>query len=91
MPPRQNESLQDNTASIRSAVAVNPGGGNVVLNRISRGIYIGTAGNLAVQFADDPDAGSVVLVGLAVGVWHPMQVQRILQSGSTAGSVLVGY
>lgn len=90
MAPRPGESTSDIT-SIKRAAAVDVSGADASLASPSRGIYIGATGNLAVQFVGDKDADSVVLVGLAAGVWHPMQVQKILQTGTTATSIVVGY
>lgn len=91
MAPRSGEANGNINAGIQSAVSVNPAGGDVALARISRAIYVGASGALTVQFAGDGDAATVTLTGLAAGVWHPMQVQKLLQSGTTATGVLVGY
>ncbi len=89
MAPRSGEALQDNTAGIKSVQAINVGGGDVTLTRVSRGIYVGASGNITVQFVSDNS--SVTLVGLAAGVWHPMQVQAVLQSGTTATGIFAGF
>jgi hypothetical protein len=90
MAPRPSETTSDVTG-IKSALAVNPAAGNVVLDRVSRAIYVGATGNIVVQFAADKDSETVTIVGLAAGVWHPMQVQRIMQTGTTATGVVVGF
>lgn len=90
MAARQGESIGDNTAGIRSAVAVTPADATE-LPRITRGIFLGGAGNVAVIFADDPDAGAVTLTGLAAGVWHPMQVRRVMLTNTTATLILAGF
>lgn len=59
------------------------------LPRVTRGVYVGASGNLTVQFAGD--AGNVTLVGIAAGVWHPMQIQQIISATTTATGILVGY
>jgi hypothetical protein len=89
MAARAAESMQDNTAGIKSAAAVDVSGGNITLSRITRGIYIGASGNISVIFADDNSV--VTLVGLAAGMWHPMQVQQINQTGTTATGIFAGY
>ena len=88
MAARAGETTSDMT-SIKSAEAITPASGNVVLTRISRGLYVGVTGNVSVVFAGDN--ATTLLVGLAAGVWHPMQVQEVKQSGTTATSVVVGY
>lgn len=89
MANRASEALNDNTASIKKAAAVDVSGGNVALTSITRAIYVGVSGNLEVIFAGDTT--SVVLVGLAAGVWHPMQVQQINQAATDADEILAGY
>jgi hypothetical protein len=90
MAPRPAEANMDVNAGIMQAQAIDYSGGNVVLPRITRGVYIGSAStNLAVVFAGD--SAAVTLVGLAPGIWHPMQIQQVNQTNSTATGVLVGY
>lgn len=91
MAAKSGEALAQYDASISSAAAVDVSSTDATLGRITRGIYIGASGNLAVQFVGDADAASVTLVGLAAGVWHPMQVQKILHTGTTATGIVVGY
>jgi hypothetical protein len=92
MAARAGESNQDVNAGIKRAIAVDYSGGDVSLVSITRGVYLGTAGNLAVVFADQPDSASVILTNLAAGIWHPMQIQKVLQTGSTASlGVFAGY
>lgn len=91
MAARSGESIGEATASIKSALAVDPSAADVALSRITRGIYVGVSGNLAVQFSDDADASSVVLTNLVAGVWHPMQVQKVLKTGTTATGIFAGF
>lgn len=90
MVARPGESLDGSTVGISSAVAITPNDGTEI-NRITRGIYIGGAGNLAVVFCDDPDGSPVTLTGLTAGVWHPMQVRRVMATNTTATLILAGY
>ena len=54
----------------------------------SRALYIGGDGSVKVSMLD----GSVAtLVGLAPGMWHPMRVARVWNTGTTATDILVGY
>lgn len=92
MAPRPGESLAQYDAGIRRAVSV--GAGNDAADLASgptRGLYIGGAGNLAVIFCDDVDGNPVTLTGLATGVWHPMQVRRVMVTNTTATLILAGY
>lgn len=85
---RAGEALNQYDASISSATAITMGS-DVTLPRITRGIYIGGAGNLEVIFAGDTVA--VTLTGLAAGVWHPMQVQTIVNALTTATLIVAGF
>lgn len=91
MAAKPNESIQQYDAGIKSAVAVDPSGGDITLARVTRGIYIGGAGNLAVVMCDDADGSPVTLTGLAAGVWHPIQARVIKQTNTTATFIIVGY
>ena len=88
MAARAGEATQNYDASISSAVAPTL---DQTIQRITRGVYVGASGNLTVQFAGDADAATVTLVGLAAGVWHPMQIQKIISAGTTATGILLGY
>lgn len=53
-----------------------------------RGIYIGGAGNVAVIGADD--SAAVTLTALAVGVWHPIAVKKVMSTNTTATAIVGG-
>ncbi|MET4187600.1 hypothetical protein ABIB86_000451 [Bradyrhizobium sp. JR1.7] len=91
MPARPGEALNDDTASIKSALAISVAAADSTFTGITRGIYVGVSGDVAVQFVGDADAASVILAGLAAGVWHPMQVQKVLKIGTTATGIVVGF
>lgn len=88
MAARASEALNNYDASISSAATPTA---DTVLQRIPRAVYVGVSGNLQVQFVGDPDTNQPVLVGLAAGVWHPMQIQKVISAGTTATGILVGY
>ena len=75
--------------SIRRAVAVTPDN-NTDLDEVTRGLYIGVAGDVAVIFADAGDA-SVVMKNKAQGYWHGDRVKRVLSTGTNATDILAGY
>lgn len=56
----------------------------------TRGLYIGTAGNVAVVFSYDPSR-AVTLSNLAVGVWHPMSVLKVMSTNTTASNIVAGW
>ena len=72
------------------AAAVTPDD-NVDLAVPARRLYIGAAGNVKVLLRDDLSTGPVVLVGLAVGVWHEVWVRRVLSTGTTATNIVAGW
>lgn len=93
MPARPGESLAQYDAGIRRAVAADAlkSDSADLTSGITRGIFVGVSGDVAVIFCDDKDADSVTMLTLAAGVWHPLQVRRILSTGTTATSILAGY
>lgn len=52
----------------------------------TRGILVGTAGNIKVDFVDSGTA--VVLTGLLAGVIYPLAVRRIYSTGTTATNIV---
>ena len=50
----------------------------------TRGILLGVAGDLEIK---DDNGTTVVLVGLAAGVLHPITTQQILAANTTATSI----
>lgn len=51
-----------------------------------KGIYVGVSGNVAVTGLDDVDT---TFVGLAAGVIHPIGGKAVLNTGTTATSIVV--
>lgn len=51
---------------------------------ITRGLYIGGAGNVAVEMTD---GALVTFTALAVGVVHPLSVQKVLAATTATGIV----
>lgn len=91
MAARPGESLAQYDAGIRRAVSVTPNDGTDLASGPTRGIYLGGAGNVAVVFCDDADGAPQTLTGLATGVWHPMQVRRVMATNTSATLILAGY
>lgn len=67
-------------------VAIDYSGGNQVLATTGRGIYIGTAGHLAVVMHD---GSAVTFSNLTAGTVYPFAVKQITQAGSTAAGVVL--
>ena len=89
MAARAGETTSDMTG-IKRAAAVTPSD-TTDLASPTRAVYVGASGNLVVIFVGDQDAATTTLVGLAAGVWHPMQVRRILSTSTTATGIVAGY
>ena len=62
---------------------------STIYNPPLRGLYIGGAGNVAVVLADDTNA--VTLTGLAVGVFHPIEVKKVMSANTTATAIVGSY
>jgi hypothetical protein len=54
----------------------------------TRGLYVGTGGDVAVTYANGM---TDTLPGLAAGVWHPMHITQVSTTGTTAADIHVGY
>lgn len=73
---------QKGDAPATLAVAVTPSDAtDLTVN--SRFIYVGGAGNLSVIMADDPVGTAVTFTALAVGVFHPLAVRRVMSTNTT--------
>lgn len=59
------------------------------LTYVTRGLYIGTAGNVTCILEGDTD--SVTFSSLAVGVVHPLRVRQVLATGTSAGALVGVY
>ena len=68
------------------ALAIDYSGGNQTLTTQSRGIYIGTAGNLKVDMGDGT---TVTFSNLVAGTIYPLAVKKIYQTGSTAAGLVL--
>jgi hypothetical protein len=72
------------TAPARDGEAVTPSD-SVPLARASRGLYVGSAGNLRVTMV----SGAVVtFTGVAAGSYYPLRVTQVMATGTTAGSLV---
>ena len=67
------------------AVAVTPSDGTA-LTLVSRGIYVGSAGNLAVTMK--AGGNDVTFVGVAAGSLLPLRVTHVLSTGTTASDIV---
>ena len=72
---------------VYDAFAITPSDSGVLTGGPTRGIYVGVTGDVAATMSS---GNSVTHVGLAAGVWHPIQAQQVLSTGTTATSILGG-
>lgn len=75
----------NNTVSAHGAVAVTASDATVI--PVTRGLYIGVAGNLAVRMADGMSAS---FANVPVGVF-PIQVDQVLSTGTLATDIVALY
>jgi uncharacterized protein YabE (DUF348 family) len=74
------------TYAATSASTITPSDGTDLTANV-RAIYVGGAGNLTVQMAGD--ASQVTFTAVSVGTLLPIQVSRVLATGTTA-TLLIG-
>ena len=78
---------QARTGPGRRAVTVTPADSD--LTEVTRAVYVGAAGNLAVLLADD--ATPVIFVAVAAGSLFPLQCLQIRTTSTTASSIVAVY
>lgn len=74
--------------SARNASAVTPHDSNALAN-VSKGLYVGGAGNIACRLVDD--SADVTFVGIAAGTVLPIRVSHVRSTSTTATSILNLY
>jgi hypothetical protein len=77
----------DATVSARRASTVVPSN-TVVYEQPTRGVYVGTAGNIAVDMVS---GGTVTFFNVLAGTLLPIQVDRIYATGTTATNLVALY
>lgn len=75
------------TAPAHSATAVTPSDATVL--PITRALYVGGAGNLAVTMGED--GNNVTFVGVLAGMVYPLQVSKVLATNTTATNIVALY
>ena len=73
----------DATVSARRAAAVTPSDSTIL--PATRGLYVGTTGNLSVVMAEDE--ATVLFSNVPVGVF-PVQVIRVMSTSTTASNIV---
>lgn len=75
------------TAPAHSAAAVTTSDSTVL--PVTRALYIGGAGNITVTMAED--GNNVTFVGVLAGMVYPLQVSKVLATGTTATNIVALY
>ncbi len=74
--------------SAMRGVAVVPSDATVIPP--TRMIYVGTTGVLVVHMADEASTATITFTALPVG-FHPLQVDKVLSTGTTAANIVALY
>lgn len=72
---------------VYDAFAITPNDSGVLTGGPTRGLYLGVSGDVSCVMSGGT---TVTMVGLAAGVWHPIQAQQVRSTGTTATSILGG-
>lgn len=81
------QSERRGAASAGGALSVSPSD-TADLSMVSRGLYVGVSGDVAVVMEDGQ---SVLFVGMAAGIVHPLRIRKIKSTGTTATNLVVVY
>ena len=87
MASRQNEALQAYNASAWGSITITPSD-TTILSPVLRAIYVGAAGNVAVRMLD---GSTPIFVGVLAGTVLPIQIDKVLATGTTAASIVGLY
>lgn len=77
-----------NSGPAAGGESVDISSGDDTLSKESRGIYVGSGGDLKVDLAD---GSTLTFVGLLAGVVHPLRVVKVYQTGTDADNIVAVY
>lgn len=80
--------MQKIFTGVIGAATVTPNDSTDLAKGRTKGVYVGTAGDLAVTMNDGTN---VTFSGLAAGVVHYISVSRIKATGTTATNIIAIY
>ena len=80
---------RDASGPARRAAAVTPSD-TVDLTAYAKALYVGAAGNVRVLTVGGEDADAVTFANHPVG-WFPVQVRRVLATGTTATQIVAAF
>lgn len=75
----------DATVAAHGAVSVSPSNSTII--PVTRSLYVGTSGNIAVRTADGQ---TITFPNVPVGIL-PLQVDQVLATGTTASDLIALY
>lgn len=76
----------DSTVAAHGAIAVTPSDSTIL--QVTRGLYVGSAGDVAVEMTDGQ---TVTFTSVQAGTVLPLQVTKVLSTGTTAGNIIALY
>jgi hypothetical protein len=59
------------------------------LTTVTRGIYVGVAGNITVDSADGDT--TILFTAIAIGMIHALKVKRVRATGTSASGIVAIY
>lgn len=85
MADRYNAGSSGLTGSATRSAAVSPNDSTDLAN-VTRALWVGGAGNVALMLVDDSSA--VTFVGVAAGTLLPLRVKRVMSTNTTATNIV---
>ena len=77
-----------NPATVNGLIAVTPDDDNDLPDGVTRGVYVGVAGDVTLI---SESGSTITLKNLAAGILHPIAVTRIEATGTTATDIVALY
>lgn len=88
MPSPNQGPAHQNSGPGAHAFVIVPDDVNKLAHR-TRGLYVGVAGNVSVEMAEDGTA--IIFTSLSAGIIHPIAVRRVNATGTTATNIVGIY
>ena len=85
MADRYNVGSSGLTGSATRSASVSPNDSTDLTN-VTRALWVGGAGNVAVMLLDD--SAAVTFVGVAAGTLLPLRVRRVMSTNTTATNIV---
>ncbi len=90
-PPNLGNLKEVLTAPAVSGIAVTPNDSTDLSVSPTRGLWVGGAGTVKVDFLDGETVTTVSIVGVAAGTLLPFRVSRVYSTGTGATSIVALY